>query len=69
MLNDPLCFLKMYLKEKVQIRLNTGEMCSGVLEGFDEHINLMLTSSSLEDSEGKLVFLRGENVLFVGVSN
>lgn len=69
MLNDPFYFLKIYLKEEVQIKMKTGEFYTGVLEGFDEHINLMLTQSSVEDAEGKFLFLRGENILFVGMRN
>lgn len=65
---DPFCFLKMYLKERVEIKTKTGETYTGTLEGFDEHINLMLTRSSAEDSDNKVLFLRGENVLFIGES-
>lgn len=65
---DPFCFLKMYLNERVEIKTKNGEVYTGTLEGFDEHINLMLAHSSVEDSEDKVLFLRGENVLFVGAS-
>ncbi|CAD25714.1 ECU10_0065 [Encephalitozoon cuniculi GB-M1] len=63
---DPFCFLKMYLKERVEVKTKSGEAYTGTLEGFDEHINLMLTCSSVEGSEDKVLFLRGENILFVG---
>jgi small nuclear ribonucleoprotein len=66
MLNDPFSFLKMFLKEKVTIKLKSGESYEGVLEGFDEHVNLMLTKCSLPDAEDKLAFFRGENILFIG---
>lgn len=65
---DPFCFLKMYLNERVEIKTKSGEVYAGTLEGFDEHINLMLTHSSAEGSEDKVLFLRGENVLFVAAS-
>ncbi|AFM98703.1 LSM domain-containing protein [Encephalitozoon hellem] len=62
---DPFCFLKMYLNERVEIKTKSGEVYAGILEGFDEHINLMLTHSSVEGSHSKVLFLRGENILFV----
>lgn len=65
MLSDPLYFLEIYLKEKVQIKMKSGESYTGVLEGFDEHINLLVTKSSVEGSGDKVLFLRGENILFV----
>jgi small nuclear ribonucleoprotein len=66
MLADPFSFLKMFLKEKILVRLKSGESYTGILEGFDEHVNLMLAECPIPDAEGKLVFLRGENILFIG---
>ncbi|ADM12698.1 Sm-like protein [Encephalitozoon intestinalis ATCC 50506] len=65
---DPFCFLKMYLNERVEIKTKTGDVYTGTLEGFDEHINLMLQSHDVQNSAGRVLFLRGENILFVAMS-
>ncbi|KAL6121777.1 hypothetical protein NUSPORA_01248 [Nucleospora cyclopteri] len=57
---DPYDLLKAYLKERVILYLKTGEEFEGILEGFDEHLNLLLTTPET------LLFLRGENVIYVG---
>lgn len=60
MLTDPLDLLKTYLKENVLIRLKSGEEFNGVLEGFDDHHNIVL------NMESYLKFIRGENIIFIG---
>lgn len=69
MFNDPFQLLKVCLKENVEVKMNNGESYTGILEGFDEHINVMLTQSSVADSKDRLLFLRGENILFVGIES
>lgn len=60
MLRDPSDLLKVYLQEHVVVRLRTGEFYVGVLNGFDEHLNIFITT----DTDSLLI--RGENIVFVG---
>lgn len=60
MITDPSDILKVYLKEKVIIRIKSGELYEGMLLGFDEYHSLLLRI----DNSTK--FIRGENILFIG---
>ncbi|KAH9410739.1 hypothetical protein HK407_12g18710 [Ordospora pajunii] len=63
---DPFYILKMFLKEMVEIRMKDGEVYSGVLEGFDEHISIVVSLPYSENSEESIMLLRGEDILSIG---
>ncbi|KAI5169445.1 hypothetical protein PAEPH01_0719 [Pancytospora epiphaga] len=60
MVRDPSDMLKAYLHEQIIVRLGTGEFYVGVLNAFDEHSNLFITTGS------ESLFIRGENIVFAG---
>jgi small nuclear ribonucleoprotein (snRNP)-like protein len=60
MISDPTDLLKTYLKEEVMVKLKDGTTFVGILEGFDEHHNTILSASQT------LKFIRGENIVFFG---
>ncbi|KAI4292152.1 small nuclear ribonucleoprotein [Pancytospora philotis] len=60
MLSNPSDLLKIYLQEEVLVHLRGGELCSGVLKGFDEHLNILVAM------EAESLFIRGENIMFIG---
>lgn len=66
-MDSTLKYLTVFLNESVVIKLKTGELIEGKLEAIDEHINLMLSGCKAEDPQ-KNLFVRGENVCFIGKS-
>lgn len=60
MFTDPSDLLKIYLCEHVIVKIRSGELLGGVLKAFDEHLNVLISV------DGESVFLRGENILFLG---
>lgn len=61
----PLEFLTIFINTKVLIKLKNGDILSGVLEGVDNHINMMLSDYNTYKKDN-LLFIRGENVSFIG---
>lgn len=63
-MKDPSILLKTYLEERVCVRLKDSQFIYGKLHGFDEHLNIIL--SGIKEENDKLLFIRGENISFVG---
>lgn len=63
MISDPSDLLKTYLKERIFIKLKSGEDFVGILEGFDEFHNAIIKM------ENCLKFFRGENIILIGKEN
>lgn len=55
----PLDVLEASLEEEVTVHLKDGEMFTGVLEGYDQHMNLVI-----EDGEDTTI-IRGDNVVTI----
>ncbi|MFW5965462.1 MAG: LSM domain-containing protein [Halodesulfurarchaeum sp.] len=55
----PLDVLEETLEESVTVRLKGGETVAGVLEGYDQHMNLVLARE--EDT----TVIRGDNVVSI----
>ncbi|MFC7165463.1 LSM domain-containing protein [Halospeciosus flavus] len=55
----PLDVLEAALEETVTVHLKDGEMYTGVLTGYDQHMNLVV-----EDDEDTTV-IRGDNVVTI----
>lgn len=63
----PTKFLNDYLDEKVHLLLKDGRVLTGVLIGYDDHMNLVLDDAEEKTEDrrrrvGKLI-LRGNNVV------
>lgn len=56
---SPLEFLLVFLKKNVIIKLRNGNVLSGILEGVDEFVNVVV------EDNNKLIFVRGENISFI----
>ncbi|KHN68972.1 LSM domain-containing protein [Ordospora colligata] len=63
---DPLYILKIFLKEMVEVRMKDGEVHSGILQGFDEHISIVVSLTSVNNREEPILLLRGEDILSIG---
>ncbi len=57
----PLDVLEATLEESVTVALKDGETVTGVLEGYDQHMNLVL--SGAEDT----TVIRGDNVVSIEI--
>ncbi len=58
------------LHKKVLIRLKGGKRIRGNLEGFDQHMNLLLQNGEELQEDGSFkplgsVIIRGDNVIFI----
>lgn len=60
MTSDPSDLLKVYLQEQITVKLRSGELYEGVLKAFDEHLNVLITMGE------EALFIRGENIMFLG---
>ncbi len=60
MLGDPSDILKIYIQEFLYVKLRTGEIYDGMLESYDEHINILLRK------DNDFLFIKGENIVFIG---
>ena len=58
------------INKKVLIKLKGGKTITGMLQGFDQHMNLLLDQSEEVPSEGDSISLgsivvRGDNVIMI----
>ncbi|PVU91785.1 hypothetical protein BB561_004209 [Smittium simulii] len=69
-------FLDIYLKQKVSVLTNDGRVLVGLLEGFDNKINLILNNAeervfsleaAVETIQLGLYILRGDSIAIVGL--
>jgi len=80
--NRPIDYLRNSVNKKILIKIKRNRLFSGVLAGFDEHLNLYLENTSqifeYQDEEGNIreehedlgtVIVRGDNVIFVNLSS
>ena len=56
----PLDVLEEALGAAVSVRLKDGDVHTGTLEGYDQHMNLVL-----EGEEGDVTIIRGDNVVSI----
>ena len=80
--NRPIDYLRNSVNKKILIKIKRNRLFSGVLGGFDEHLNLFLENTTqifeYQDEEGNIreeheqlgtVIVRGDNVIFVNLSS
>ena len=58
------------INKKVLIKLKGGKTITGTLQGFDQHMNLLLDQSEETASEGEShslgsIVVRGDNVIMI----
>jgi small nuclear ribonucleoprotein len=58
------------INKKVLIKLKGGKTITGTLQGFDQHMNLLLDQSEETPSEGESkslgsIVVRGDNVVMI----
>ena len=55
--------------KRILIRLKSGEMITGTLKAFDQHINILLEDAELTGGKDALrlgkVLVRGDNIILV----
>lgn len=61
----PLEYLTLFIKSKVTVIMKDGEIYNGLLEGVDNHINIMISDYN-ENMNNKIMFIRGENICCIG---
>jgi len=66
----PLNALDKAMNRKVQLLLKDRRVLEGTLQGYDEHMNLVLDKTEETDSEGKrrkigTIVVRGSNVVSI----
>jgi small nuclear ribonucleoprotein len=67
----PLTVLNDSLNKRVIVELKFNRGYTGILSGFDPHMNLVLKSADEYDAEGKLTrkldstIVRGDNVIYI----
>ena len=57
--------LERLLEKKVEVVLKDGSAYSGVLKGYDEHVNITLLEGGKGPSKERLLVIRGQSVLHV----
>lgn len=68
----PLDLLQQSLHKPVLVELRGGHRIRGVLEAFDQHLNLVLSSVEEHDPQGEkttprpgVTLVRGDSVIFI----
>ena len=55
--------------KKIKIGIKSGEMITGTLKAFDQHINILLEEAELNGEKDSLklgkVLVRGDNIILV----
>ncbi len=61
----PVDLLKRTLGKGVDVTLKDGSVYSGILKGYDEHVNITLDDVVKGQSKKGLLVIRGPNILFI----
>ncbi len=66
----PLDLLQQNLQKRVLVELRGGRAYRGVLQSFDQHMNIVLSSAEEVEAEkvtslSGLTLVRGDNVVFI----
>ena len=67
----PLSILNNNLNKRVIVELKFNRGYTGILDGFDPHLNLVLKNAEEYNEEGKLIrkldttIVRGDNVIYI----
>ncbi len=66
----PLELLEQHRHKRVLVSLRGGRSVSGVLDGFDQHLNLVLSGSEETSADGTtarsaLTLLRGDSIVYI----
>ncbi len=61
----PVNLLKRTLGKRVKVTLKDGSVYSGILRGYDEHVNITLDDVEKGPSKKGLLVIRGPNILFI----
>ena len=66
----PIEVFQKYLRQPVAVEVKGGRKYRGVLDGFDQHMNLVLLDTVEVEDDGKTVprgttMFRGDSVLFI----
>ena len=66
----PLELLQQNLHQRVLVELRGGRSYRGILQGFDQHMNVVLSAAEEVDAEkvtplAGLTLVRGDNVVFI----
>jgi len=80
--NRPIDYLKNSVNRIILIKVKRNRLFRGLLQGFDEHLNLYLEGTSqifeYQDEDGNIreehedlgsIVVRGDNVIFVNLAN
>ena len=80
--NRPIDYLKNSVNRIILIKVKRNRLFRGLLQGFDEHLNLYLEGTSqifeYQDEDGNIreeheelgsIVVRGDNVIFVCLAN
>ncbi|MFX1296659.1 MAG: LSM domain-containing protein [Promethearchaeota archaeon] len=80
--NRPIDYLKNSVNRVILIKVKRNRLFRGLLQGFDEHLNLYLEGTSqifeYQDEDGNIreehedlgsIVVRGDNVIFVNLAN
>ncbi len=63
-MNDPTLLLRAYLEDNVVVTCKDMDPISCTLHAFDEHLNI-LVSKTMDTSDKKVLFIRGETVIHI----
>jgi small nuclear ribonucleoprotein (snRNP)-like protein len=64
-LGGPLEILKFLRNCQVRVTLKDLTEVTGLLKGYDEHLNLFLYKSRIEDEMNDILFIRGDLVVLM----
>jgi small nuclear ribonucleoprotein len=61
----PLEMMKLVINSPVSVRLRDGEEIKGILKGFDQHLNILLTQAQRPEARDDILFIRGDLVMLL----
>jgi len=64
-IGGPLDILKLLIGSAVAVELRDTSVITGLLKGFDEHVNVILTKAQTDQRSHDVLFIRGDLVCMV----
>jgi small nuclear ribonucleoprotein len=64
-IGGPLDILKLLINAPVTVELKDSSTIKGLLKGYDEHINLILSKAKSEIESTDILFIRGDLVCLI----
>lgn len=74
-IKSPTDFLSQVIGKRVLVKLNSGIIYRGLLSCLDGYMNIALDKAEEYNTDGKMIteygeaFIRGNNVLFIGIDH